>query len=77
MKKFTVDYYEALEVQQSADAALIKSNYRRLARVKHPDKNPNRPQATAEFQLVCLSGVFVRRVLANSDCFSYSPPTIL
>jgi DnaJ-domain-containing protein 1 len=55
--QITEDYYAILEVTQTADDITIKSSYRRLARLKHPDKNPQDPnQATAEFQLVssCL-----------------------
>lgn len=46
------DYYAILEVEQTADAASIRASYRRLARIKHPDKNPTNPNATSEFQLV-------------------------
>ncbi|KAF7550954.1 hypothetical protein G7Z17_g5366 [Cylindrodendrum hubeiense] len=49
---FTIDYYAVLEVPQTADDATIKSAYRRLARLKHPDKNENSPQATVEFQIL-------------------------
>ena len=34
-----VDYYEQLEVERTADAATIKSSYRKLAMKYHPDKN--------------------------------------
>ncbi|EGD95998.1 hypothetical protein TESG_03459 [Trichophyton tonsurans CBS 112818] len=46
------DYYAILEVGQTADAASIRASYRRLARIKHPDKNPTNPNATSEFQLI-------------------------
>ncbi|EGD85652.1 hypothetical protein H112_06564 [Trichophyton rubrum D6] len=46
------DYYAILEVEQTADAASIRASYRRLARIKHPDKNPTNPNATSEFQLI-------------------------
>jgi len=45
------NYYAILEVPESADDGTIKSSYRRLARLNHPDKNKN-PNATAKFQLV-------------------------
>ncbi|KAJ9294753.1 hypothetical protein DTO271G3_6673 [Paecilomyces variotii] len=46
------DYYQILEISQKADIESIKANYKRLARLKHPDKNLNNPNATAEFQLI-------------------------
>ncbi|KAK7423248.1 hypothetical protein QQZ08_009144 [Neonectria magnoliae] len=46
----TVDHYAALQIPPTADEATIKSAYRRLARLTHPDKNTNTPGATAEFQ---------------------------
>lgn len=46
------DYYEILEVDCKANEAAIKTSYRRLARARHPDKDPDNPNATAEFQLV-------------------------
>ncbi|KAJ9247544.1 hypothetical protein DTO280E4_4163 [Paecilomyces variotii] len=50
--KFCHDYYLILEISQKADIESIRSNYKRLARLKHPDKNLNNPNATAEFQLI-------------------------
>jgi molecular chaperone DnaJ len=41
------DYYEVLGVSRDADAAAIKSAYRRLAMRYHPDRNPG-DHATAE-----------------------------
>lgn len=55
------DYYKTLGIPQSADLATIKSRYRSLALVKHPDRQRNNPNATAEFQLV--SGVAISKVL--------------
>lgn len=45
------DYYEILQVPQDADLQAIKLSWKRLVRVKHPDKNPAK-DATVEFQLV-------------------------
>ena len=54
------DYYEVLGLQKGADAAAIKTAYRRLAMKHHPDRNPDDPQAEAKFKEVqeayaCLS----------------------
>ncbi|KAJ4287891.1 hypothetical protein N0V88_007511 [Collariella sp. IMI 366227] len=46
------DYYEVLGVAQNADESLIKASYRRLAKLQHPDKNPDGPTANARFQLL-------------------------
>lgn len=49
---FTVDYYNVLGVAFAADQASIKAAYRRLALLKHPDKNGNSKKATTDFQEV-------------------------
>ncbi|KXX78969.1 Reticulocyte-binding protein 2 a [Madurella mycetomatis] len=46
------DYYAILEVTETASEAEIRSNYKRLAKIRHPDKNGNNPDATAQFQLL-------------------------
>ncbi|KAI1502463.1 DnaJ domain-containing protein [Biscogniauxia marginata] len=50
--KKPVDYYTILGVSRSVDSANLKAAYRRLALVKHPDKNPDNPNATADFQMI-------------------------
>ncbi|KAJ6086238.1 hypothetical protein N7486_010519 [Penicillium sp. IBT 16267x] len=44
-------YYEILQIPPDADLKAIRLNWKRLARVKHPDKNPAK-NATAKFQLL-------------------------
>jgi curved DNA-binding protein CbpA len=46
------DYCEILEASPSAPFEVIRKNYRQLALPLHPDKNKNKPDATASFQLV-------------------------
>ena len=48
----TDDYYMILEVAQTATPETITKSYRRLALLRHPDKNPSH-DATKVFQLVC------------------------
>ncbi|EHK48110.1 hypothetical protein TRIATDRAFT_133039 [Trichoderma atroviride IMI 206040] len=48
----TDDYYEILGVLQSAGKDAIRASYKRLALLHHPDRNPNNPKATAQFQLI-------------------------
>ncbi|KAL4780130.1 hypothetical protein BJX76DRAFT_59302 [Aspergillus varians] len=45
------DYYKILEIPRAADIDSIKTSYKRLARIRHPDKNSS-STATSEFQLL-------------------------
>ena len=47
-----MEYYEALGIDRSADAAAIKKAYRKAAMKYHPDKNPDNQQAEDKFKLV-------------------------
>ncbi|KAG6359415.1 hypothetical protein INS49_012936 [Diaporthe citri] len=50
------DYYAELEIERSASLTEINSAYRRLARIHHPDKNPNnQEEATTNFQRLQLA----------------------
>jgi curved DNA-binding protein CbpA len=49
------DYYTVLELPTTADIAAIRTQYKRLARIRHPDKNPNDASATQKFQLVSFT----------------------
>jgi len=52
---FTKNYYAGCGVPRGADLAAIKAAYRRLALLKHPDRNGNTPESTAAFHLVSSS----------------------
>lgn len=44
------DLYDILGVPRGANAADIKSSYRRLAKELHPDRNPNNPKVAERFK---------------------------
>lgn len=46
------DYYKILGVRRNASRAEIKSAYRKLARLRHPDVNPGSEEAAREFTLL-------------------------
>eukprot|EP00727_Mastigamoeba_balamuthi_P000849 m51a1_g10761 hypothetical protein (388) ;mRNA; f:10751-12331 len=47
-----VNYYEVLEVDKDASTQTITKAYYRLARMWHPDKNPDNPLAEEKFKLI-------------------------
>jgi molecular chaperone DnaJ len=50
-----VDYYKVLGVKRTASAAEVKSAYRKLARLRHPDVNGGSEKAAKEFALISLA----------------------
>ncbi len=65
------DYYAILGVTKTASDSEIKVAFRKLAKIYHPDKNPNNPNAKAIFEEVLKAYT----VLINSHArkrFDYS-----
>lgn len=54
MSAHEFNLYESLELPMDATEQDIITSYRRLARIHHPDKNPNDTEATARFQRVSI-----------------------
>ena len=48
----TIDYYELLECERTADDATIKSRYRKLAMQYHPDRNAGCKDSEAKFKAI-------------------------
>src|ERR1700752_5385962 len=46
------DYYKILQVPPTATSAEIKTAYRRLAKLFHPDKNSGNPAAEEKFKQI-------------------------
>ena len=46
------NFYEILELPETATLDDIKKSYRRLSMMYHPDKNKNNPDTTAKFQKI-------------------------
>ena len=50
--KVNVDYYAVLEISNTATLETVTKSYRRLVKIRHPDRNRNKDDSTAVFQLV-------------------------
>ena len=47
-----LNYYEILGLSNSANAQEIKNAYRKLAKLYHPDKNPDNKNSEEKFKLI-------------------------
>jgi curved DNA-binding protein CbpA len=47
-----VDYYQIMGLKPDASSTAIRSAYKKLAMLYHPDRNPNNPQAEELFKVI-------------------------
>jgi curved DNA-binding protein CbpA len=71
------DHYSILGLSRTATTAEIKTAYRRLVKLYHPDKNPNNPSAVEKFRLIqeaydTLSDNVKRTKYDNKINYAYS-----
>ena len=52
MNQGFVDYYQVLELPAFAPEAEVKAAWRRLAKLHHPDRNPEDPSAAGRFEKI-------------------------
>ena len=70
-----MDYYSILGVERSADLDKIKSSYRKLALLYHPDRN-NNPEAEEKFKNISnayqvLSDPVKRKIYDSDEQYRY------
>ena len=66
--------HELLGVEQDATKAQIKKAYRKLSREKHPDKNPDNPQAVNEFIQITKAYTILTDEKARENFLKYGNP---
>jgi len=66
--------HELLGVEQDATKAQIKKAYRKLSREKHPDKNPDNPEAVNEFIQITKAYTILTDEKARENFLKYGNP---
>ena len=62
--------HEILGVAADAEVKLVKKAYRKLSREKHPDKNPDDPNAVAEF--ISITKAYTVSTFNKFDILNFS-----
>jgi translocation protein SEC63 len=65
---------EILGVEMDATKAQVKKAYRRLSRDKHPDKNPDNPEAVNEFIQITKAYTIMTDEKARSNFEKFGNP---
>lgn len=66
--------HEILGVESDATPAQVKKAYRRLSREKHPDKNPDNPEAVNEFIQITKAYTIMTDEKARDNFIKYGNP---
>jgi translocation protein SEC63 len=66
--------HELLGVEPDATKGQIKKAYRKLSREKHPDKNPDNPQAVNEFIQITKAYTILTDEKARENFLKYGNP---
>merc|ERR1719163_465954 len=66
--------HELLGVELDATPAQVKKAYRRLSREKHPDKNPDNPEAVTEFIQITKAYTIMTDEKARENFLKYGNP---
>lgn len=66
--------HELLGVEQDATVQQVKKAYRRLSREKHPDKNPDNPEAVNEFISITKAYTIMTDEKARDNFLKFGNP---
>lgn len=66
--------HEILGVDMDAPLSKVKKAYRKLSREKHPDKNPDDPNAVTEFIAITKAYTIMTDETARSNFLKYGNP---
>lgn len=66
--------HEILGVDMDAPVSKVKKAYRKLSREKHPDKNPDDPNAVTEFIAITKAYTIMTDETARSNFLKYGNP---
>jgi len=66
------DYYERLGILRSSTKDEIKSAYRKLVLIYHPDKNPGN-EKEAQIEFIAISEAFENVMKEKDSKFVYQP----
>ena len=72
LKKEASDYYKVLDIERNATIKEIKSAYRRLARMWHPDRSDS-PNAVRQTATCCLLAKYTNTMPHAHACLHTSP----